>query len=113
MNVPLVVGIGAVLGLLGAAGIYFDPRVPGKRSIVIAGTLRGALVTLLTGLSMSSHSGWLAGAGFGTLYGILFGTMICLSKGAAAWQHALYIIPTSAVTGALGGVLVASFAFQY
>lgn len=111
MNVPLVVGIGAVLGLLGAAGIYFDPRVPGKHLIVAAGTLRGALVALTTGLSMSSQSGWLVGLGLGTFYGALFGAMICLSKGAAAIQHAVFIIPTSAVTGAVSGALIVWLAF--
>jgi hypothetical protein len=111
VNVSLIVGIGAVLGLLGAVGIYFDPRVPGKHFILAAGIMRGALVALLTGLSMSSQSGWLVGIGLGTLYGTLFGVMICLSKGAAAIQHAVFIIPTSAVTGALSGALIAWLAF--
>lgn len=111
MNMPLVIGIGAVLGLLGASGIYFDPRTPGKRLIVAAGTLRGTLVAIITALSMVSHSGWVVGSGFGLLYGTLFGALICLSKGTAALQHAKFIIPTSAVTGALGGALIAWFAF--
>jgi hypothetical protein len=111
MNTPLVIGIGAVLGLLGASGIYFDPRVPGKRFIVAAGTLRGMLVAIITGLSMTVHSGWVAGSGFGLLYGALFGVMLCLSKGSAALQHAKYIIPASAVTGALTGVMIALLAF--
>ena len=70
MNISLVVGIGSILGLLGAAGIYFDPRVPGKHSIVAAGVMRGALVALTTGLSMSPHSGWLIGIGLGAIYGL-------------------------------------------
>jgi hypothetical protein len=111
VNVSLVVGIGAVLGLLGAIGIYFDPRVPSKHFIAAAGILRGVLVALITGLSMSSQSGWLVGIGLGTLYGTLFGTMICLAKGAAAIQHAIFIIPTSAVTGALSGALIVWLAF--
>jgi hypothetical protein len=111
MNTPLVIGIGAVLGLVGASGIYFDPRIPGKRFIVAAGTLRGTLVAITTALSMTAHSGWVAGSGFGLLYGGLFGAMICLSKGSAALQHAQYIISTSAVTGALSGALIAWLAF--
>lgn len=111
MNTPLVIGIGAVLGLLGASGIYFDPRVPGKRFIVAAGTLRGMLVAIVTGLSMTAHSGWVAGSGFGLLYGALFGVMLCLSKGSAALLHAKYIIPASAVTGALTGAMIALLAF--
>jgi hypothetical protein len=111
VTTSLVIGIGAVLGLLGASGIYFDPRTPGKRFIVLAGTLRGALVALLTGLSMHSDSGWVDGSGLGLLYGTLFGVMICLSKGPAAWQHVKFIVPTSAVTGALSGALIAWCAF--
>ncbi|HMI38106.1 MAG TPA: hypothetical protein VK505_10835 [Steroidobacteraceae bacterium] len=111
MNSLLVIGIGAALGLLGAVGIYFDTRVPSRHLIVLAGLLRGILVALITGLSISAHSGWLVGLGWGTLYGTLFGAMQCLSKGAAALQHAVYIIPTSAVTGALSGLLIAWLAF--
>ena|SRR5712675_604617 len=111
MNTPLVIGIGAVLGLMGASGIYFDPRIPGKRFIVAAGTLRGVLVAIVTGLSMTVHSGWVAGSGFGLLYGALFGVMLCLSKGSAALQHVKYIVPASAVTGALSGALIAIVAF--
>jgi len=111
MITPLVIGIGAVCGLAGECGIGFDPRTPGKRFIVAAGTLRGALVALFAGLSMTIHSGWVVGSGFGLLYGALFGVMICLGKGEAAWQQANRIIPTSAVTGALSGALVAHFAF--
>jgi len=112
MTMSVVIGIGAIMGLLGAAGIYFDPRIPGKRFIVMAGTLRGILVAMLTGLSMDQYSSWVGGSGLGLLYGILFGVMICLSKGTAAWQHVKYIIPVSAVTGALSGVLIAGLAFR-
>ena len=101
MYTPLVIGTGALVGLLGASGIYFDPRMPGKRFIVAAGTLRGALVAVIFGLSITSHSGWEVCSGFGPLYGTLFGTMICLGKGTAALQHAKYIIAPGAVSGAL------------
>lgn len=45
----------------------------------------------MTGLSMTSASGWLAGLGFGALYGVLFGAMITLAKGGASYGHALFI----------------------
>ena len=57
MNILIVVLIGAVLGALAAAGIYFEPREPYKPQIVAAGTIRGTLVAVLTGLSMSPESG--------------------------------------------------------
>lgn len=106
MNIPIVVATGAALGLLGSAGIYFEPREPHKHQIVAAGTIRGALVALLTGFSMSSQSGWLSGLGLGAVYGALFGAMIYLAKGGPASGDAPYVIPVSCVTGALTGLLL-------
>ncbi|HEX9692560.1 MAG TPA: hypothetical protein VGA22_10720 [Gemmatimonadales bacterium] len=106
MNIPIVVLIGSVLGALGAAGIYFEPREPYKHQIVTAGTIRGILVALLTGLSMSSASGWFAGLGLGGLYGALFGVVIYLAKGGSASGDAPLVIPVSATTGALSGLLI-------
>ena len=111
MNIPVVILIGTALGLLGAVGIYFEPREPHKHQIVAAGTMRGVLVALLTGFSMSSGSGWLVGLGFGALYGVLFGAVIYMAKGGPASGDAPFVIPMSAVTGALSGVLIAWLAF--
>jgi hypothetical protein len=111
MNIPLVLCIGAIPGALGAAGIYFDTRVPGRNFIVAAGTLRGVLVGLLTGLSLSAHSGWLVATGFGALYGFLSGLVVCLAKGASAFEHAKYLLPSATVTGAVSGALLAWLAF--
>lgn len=111
MNIPIVILIGLLLGALGAAGIYFEPAEPYKRQIVVAGTIRGALVALLTGLSMSSESGWLSGLGLGLLYGALFGAVVYLAKGGSASGDAPFVIPMSALTGALSGLLVVWLAF--
>lgn len=107
MNIPVVVLVGAALGFLGAVGIYFEPREPHKLQIVAAGTLRGVLVALLTGLSLATESGWLSGLGFGALYGLMFGTVIYLAKGGPASGEAPFVLPTSTVTGALSGILIA------
>jgi hypothetical protein len=107
VDIPIVVLIGAALGFLGAAGIYFEPREPNKHQIVAAGTVRGVLVALLTGLSLSSESGWLPGLGFGALYGLMFGAVIYLAKGGRASGDAPFVLPMSSVTGALSGVLIA------
>ncbi len=96
---------------MGAVGIYFEPREPYKPQIVAAGTLRGLLVALLTGLSMSAESGWLAGLGFGLLYGTLFGGVIYFAKGGPASGDSPFVIPMSGLTGALSGVLIAWLAF--
>ncbi len=111
MNIPIVIAIGSVLGVLGAAGIYFEPQEPYRRQIVVAGTIRGALVALLTGFSMSSESGWLTGLGLGVLYGALFGAVVYLAKGGSASGDAPFVIPMSGLTGALSGLLVVWLAF--
>ena len=111
LNIPVVVLIGSVLGALGAAGIYFEPREPYKHQIIAAGTIRGTLVALLTGFSMSSESGWLTGLGLGMLYGALFGVVIYLAKGGSASRDAPFVIPVSGLTGALSGLLIVWLAF--
>ena len=40
MNLILVLLIGAGIGALGAAGIFFEPREPYKVQMFIAGTLK-------------------------------------------------------------------------
>ncbi len=111
MNYPIVALIGSVLGVLGAAGIYFAPDEPYKHQIVVAGTIKGALVALLTGLSMSAESGWLTGLGLGLLYGGLFGSVIYLAKGGPASGDAPFVIPMSGLTGALSGILIVWLAY--
>ncbi len=97
MSIPIVASIGAALGALGALGIYFEPHEPYKHQILAAGTVRGALVALLTGYSL---------VGFGALYGVLFGGVIYLAKGGPASGDAPFVIPMSALTGALSGVMI-------
>lgn len=107
MNVPIVVAVGAGLGFLGAAGIYFEPEEPYRAHIVGAGTLRGALVGLLTASFLPEGSGWLQGLGLGALFGMLFGLVVYLAKGGRASGDAPFILPTSVVTGGLTGLLIA------
>ncbi len=66
----------------------------------------------MTGLSMTSASGWLAGLGFGALYGVLFGAMITLAECGVSYGHAQFIVPVSALTGALSGLLIVWLVFQ-
>lgn len=111
MNIPIVVVIGLILGAIGAAGIYFEPHEPYKHQIVLAGTIRGVLVALLTGLSMSAATGWPTGLGLGLLYGASFGVVIYLAKGGPASRDAPFVVPMSALTGALSGLLIVWLAF--
>ncbi|MBS0193108.1 MAG: hypothetical protein JSR34_02605 [Proteobacteria bacterium] len=104
-----VLAIGAACGLLGAAGIFFDARVPGKKFIVAAGGIRGALVALLTALTVGIGGTWLGFLGYGCLFGFVTGLMVVLSKGEGAAQHAVFILPVAAISGTLSGVLIKVF----
>ena len=106
MHLAIVCGVGAALGLVSTLGVLFVRSDAGKLPIVAAGTLRGLLVALLVASSAHAARGWLGAAGLGALYGGLVGTMIILSHGKSARQHAKYILAPSVVSGALIGVLV-------
>ena len=112
MNLILVLVIGAAIGALGAAGIFFEPREPYKVEIFVAGTLKGILLSLLVGLSLTSRNRWWQGAGYGLLYGLVLGLMVFLAKGGFKSMSAPYVVPASVVEGALMGVLLWRFAIQ-
>src|SRR5215469_8480004 len=111
MNILVVLIIGAIMGGLNGVGIFFESREPYKIEILLAATLKGILVSLLTAFSLGAGSSWLRGAGFGVLYGFAFGLVIFLSKGAFKSKDAPYVVPMSIVTGLITGMLLANFAF--
>jgi hypothetical protein len=112
MNMIIVVLIGAVMGALDGVGIFFEPREPYKIEILLAATLKGVLVSLLTALSLGGRSPWWHGAGYGLLYGFSFALVIFLAKGAFKSKDAPYVVPSGIVLGLITGVLIAKFAFQ-
>jgi len=111
MNILFVLIIGALMGGLNGAGIFFEPREPYKVEILLAAILKGILISLLTAFSLGAGSSWLRGAGFGMLYGFAFGLVIFLAKGAFKSKDAPYVVPMSIITGLITGVLLADFAF--
>jgi hypothetical protein len=112
MNIPFILIIGAILGALDGAGIFFEPREPYKVEILVAATLKGVLVSLLTGFSSTACSAWWQAAGYGLLYGFTFALVIFLAKGAFKSKDAPYVIPSGIVLGAINGLLVWKFALQ-
>jgi hypothetical protein len=97
MNILIALVIGALMGGLNGVGIFFEPREPYKIEILLAATLKGVLISLLTGFSLGPGSSWLRGAGFGMLYGFAFGLVIFLAKGAFKSKDAPYVVPMSLV----------------
>src|SRR6185437_16270324 len=73
MNVPIVILIGALLGGLSGAGIFFEPKEPYKWQILCAATLKGVLIALLTGFSIAGTTRWWSAMIVGALYGFAFG----------------------------------------
>jgi hypothetical protein len=106
MNFIVCLVIGALFGALGGAGIFFAPEEPYKWQILLAATLKGALVGLLTGFSLAPDSRWWTGIGTGAVYGLAFGLVIYLAKGGPKSGDAPYVIPSSMVTGALTGLCI-------
>lgn len=111
MQLWVVVLIGAVMGFLDGVGILFAPEEPYRYQIILAATIKGVLVSLLTGLSLSAHSAWWQGVGLGALYGLAFGLVIFLAKGGLKSKDAPYVLPVSALTGAITGLLLIFFGF--
>ena len=93
MNFFLVVVIGVVFGALDGGGIYFAPGEPYKWQIFLAATLKGGLVGILTGFSLTA-------------------VVVYLAKGGPQSGDAPYVIPSGIVFGALTGLFITIFAFK-
>ena len=98
-----VVGIGALLGLLGAVGIYFDPQEPYPGYITVAGTLSGATVALLIAGPVSGATSLVRSLAWGAAMGLLVSAPVFLAKGGWTSGDAPFVVPTLVVTGLLLG----------
>ena len=106
MNFLTVVVIGAVLGVLDGAGIFFEPDEPYKWQIPFAATLKGGLVALLTGFSLAPTTRWWSAMVTGALYGFVFSLVIYLAKGGPKSGDAPYVIPSGIITAGLIGLFI-------
>jgi hypothetical protein len=112
MNFLVVVVIGAVLGALDGVGIFFEPKEPYKWQILFAATLKGVLVALLTGFSLTATTRWPSAMGIGALYGLSFSLVIFLAKGGPTSGDAPYVIPGGIITGGLIGLFIVIWAVK-
>ena len=112
MSLPIVILIGAVLGALGGAGIFFEPREPYKWQILCAATLKGVLIALLTGFSITAITRWWLAIAIGALYGLAFGLVIYLAKGGRKSRDAPYVVPSGIITGGLTGLFIFLWAIR-
>ncbi len=112
MNFLTGIIIGALLGALDGVGIIFAPEEPYKWQILIAATLKGALVGLLTAFSLAPTSRWWFGIGTGAFYGLAFALVIYLAKGGPKSGDAPYVIPSGIITGGLTGLFIVIWAVK-
>lgn len=110
MKFLAVVMIGAALGALDGAGIFFEPKEPYKWEILLAATLKGVLVALLTGFSLAATTRWWFGMVTGALYGLAFSLVVFLAKGGPKSRDAPYVVPSGIVTGGLIGLFIVIWA---
>ena len=112
MSLPIVILIGALLGALSGAGIFFEPREPYKWQILCAATLKGLLIALLTGFSMTANTQWWLAMAIGALYGLVFGLVIYLAKGGPKSGDAPYVVCSGIITGGLTGLFILLWAIR-
>jgi hypothetical protein len=111
MNVLITLLIGGIVHALVGAGVFFAPEEPHKAQIFLATTIKGFLVALLIGFSLSANHGIWTGVMYGLLYGLAFGSVVFLAKG-ASFKTTPYVIGAGIVQGVITGALVAKFAFR-
>ncbi len=101
-----IAGAGAIVGFLGAVGIYYAPEEPYKHFIVAAGTLSGVVLALLITAAVDATTPLLptllAGAGLGLLHS----ATIFLAKGGWISWNAPFVIPTGIVSGLILAPLI-------
>ncbi len=111
MRLGVVFLVSLVVGFPGGVPNLFVPEEPYRYQILVASTLKGVLMGLLTGLSLNAQSPWWHGVGLGAVYGLAFGLVVFLAKGGLKSNAAPYVVPMSALTGAVAGLLLVALAF--
>jgi hypothetical protein len=111
MSFVAVLAIGGAVHACIGAGVFFSPDEPHKTQIFVATTLKGLLVSLLVTFSIQNTPRLAFGAAAGLLYGLSFGLVVFLAKG-ASFRSTPHLIGGSLVQGLVTGSLIAAFAFR-
>ena len=96
-------GVGATLGFLGAAGIYFAPGEPYPGYITLAATLSGVTIAWLITAVIRRNSSLGQCLGWGAAMGLLASATVFLAKGAWTSWDAPFVVPTGIVMGIILG----------
>jgi hypothetical protein len=112
MNLWVVLIIGALVGMIIGASVFFAPGEPYKVQVFFASTIKESLVSLLTGFSLNANSSWWQGVGIGILYGLAFSLVVFLAEGGfKKSKDAPYLLGGGVVAGAVIGLCIVSFGF--
>lgn len=98
--------IGAILGLVGAVGVYFAPGEPYPGFITAAGALHGMTIALLVITFVSRETSYLGSVAWGALVGLLPSLTVFFAKGGWASWDAPFVVPTGVVNGVILGLVV-------
>jgi len=108
-DIPILLKValaGALLGFLGAVGIYFEPAEPYPGFITIAGTLGGTTIALLASTVISKDTSLAKSLAWGAAMGLLASAAVYLAKGAWSSGDAPFVVPTGVVTGLILGPVI-------
>jgi hypothetical protein len=95
-----------VLGVVGAAGVYFAPGEPYPGFITIAGALHGMTIALLVSVFVTGESSVPGSMAWGALVSLLPSLTVFFAKGGWASWDAPFVVPTGVVNGAILGFVV-------
>ena len=103
-----IVATGALLGFLGAVGVYFAPEEPYPGPITVAGTLFGVTLALLISIVVERDSSFGACVGWSAAMGLLASASVFFAKGGWMSWDAPFVVPTGIVTGVILGPAIRS-----
>ena len=107
MNTKLRIAVaGAIVGFLGAVGIYFEPAEPYRHFIVAAGTLSGVVLALLITVAVDATTPLLRTLLAGAILGLLHSATLFLAKGGWMSWDAPFVVPTGVVSGLILAPLI-------